>query len=131
MKGRSKASKTKQDKDSTMSSPTSAVQWSLPLFATVASAQLSSETTLPDKLNSCENDTRSPKSSKTSALDSTLSGKDCKPYWSDLCAAISSRLLLPVETGCADSDLSYSSSWSSKTVEKSWFSQILYTAQRM
>ncbi|MEG4285420.1 transposase [Microcoleus sp. A006_D1] len=52
---------------------------------------------------------------------------DCKPYWSDLCAQISSKLLLPVETDCVDSDLSYSSSWSDKTVEKSWFSQALYT----
>ena len=110
-----------------MSSPTSAVQLELPLFATVASVQTSSEMTLPDKLNLCENDIQKPKSSKTSALDSISKGKDCKPYWSDLCAEISSKLLLPVETGCADSDLNYSSSWSNKTVEKSWFSQTLYT----
>lgn len=62
-------------------------------------------------------------------LDSTSKGKDCKPYWSDLCAAISSRLLLPVETDYVDSDLKYSSLWQSKTVDQSWFSQILYTAQ--
>ena len=130
MKGRSKASKTKQDKDSTMSSPTNAVQLELPLFATVASVQPSSETTLQDKLNSCENDIQQPKSSKISALDSISKGKDCKPYWSDLCAEISSKLLLPVETGCADSDLNYSSLWLSKTVDKSWFSQTLYTAQK-
>jgi putative transposase len=55
--------------------------------------------------------------------------KDCKPYWSDLCAEISSRLLLPVETDCADSDLNFSSSWQNKTVDRSWFSQILFTAQ--
>ena len=57
-------------------------------------------------------------------------GKDCKPYWSDLCAQISSKLLLPVETGCADSDLNYSSLWQNKTVEKSWFSQTLYTVKK-
>ena len=111
MKGKSKASKTDLDKDSTMSSS-------------------SSETTLLDKLNSCENNIQKPKSSKTSALDSISKGKDCKPYWSDLCAQISSKLLLPVEKGCADSDLNYSSSWSNKTVEKSWFSQTLYTVKK-
>lgn len=113
-----------------MLSPTSAVQLELPLFATVASVQLFSETTLPDKLNSCSNSTQTPKSSKTSAQGLTSKGKDCKPYWSDLCAANSSRLLLPVATDCAGSDLNYSSSWHNKTVEKSWFSQTLFTAQK-
>ena len=130
MKAKSKASKTKQDKGSTMLSPTSAVQWSLPPQANVASVQPNSETTKLGKLNLCENDIHEPKSSKTSALDSTLRGKDCKPYWSDLCAQISSKLLLPVETGCVDSDLNYSSSWSNKTVEKSWFSQTLCIVQK-
>ncbi|MCC3427813.1 MAG: transposase [Microcoleus sp. PH2017_01_SCD_O_A] len=128
MKARSKASKTKQDKDSTMLSHTSAVQLSWELFANVASVQPNSETTLLGKLNLCENDIQKLKSSKASALDSTLREKDCKPYWSELCAQISSRLLLPVETSKADSDLSYSSLWSSKTVENSWFSQTLFTA---
>ena len=130
MKAKSKASKTKQDKGSTMLSPTSAVQWSLPPQANVASVQPNSETTKLGKLNLCENDIHEPKSSKTSALDSTLRGKDCKPYWSDLCAQISSKLLLPVETGCVDSDLNYSSLWSNKTVEKSWFSQTLCIVQK-
>lgn len=39
-------------------------------------------------------------------------------------------MLLPVETGCVDSDLNYSSSWLSKTVEKSWFLTELYTVQK-
>ena len=104
-----------------MSSLTNVVQPELPLFAIAASAQLSNETTSPDKLNSCGNSTQTLKSSKTSDRDSTSSAKDCKPYWSDSCEAISSKLLLPVETDCVDSDLKYSSSWLSKTVEKSWF----------
>ena len=79
------------------------------------------------------------KASKTDLdKDSTISkGKDCKPYWSDLCAQISSKLLLPVEIGCADSDLNYLSLWPNKTVlwpnktvEKSWFSQALYTVDQ-
>ncbi len=130
MKAKSKASKTRQGKDSTMSSPINVVQLELPLFATAASVQQNSETTLPDKLNSCDNSTQTLKSSKTSAQDSTSNEKDCKPYWSDLCAAISSRLLLPVVTDCAGSDLSYSSLWLSKTVEKSWFLTEKFTVQK-
>lgn len=130
MKAKSKASKTRQDKDSTMSSPTNAVQLELPLFAIAASVQPNSETTSLDKLNSCDSNIQTPKSSKMLAQDSTSSEKACKPYWSDLCEAISSRLLLPVKTDCVDSDLSYSSSWSSKTVEKSWFSIELCIVQK-
>ena len=130
MKAKSKASKTRRDKGSTMSSPTNAVQLELPLFATAASVQRFSETISPDKLNLCSNSIQTPKSSKTSEADSTSSGKDCKPYWSDSCEAISSKLLLPVEIDCVDSDLSYSSSWLSKTVEKSWFLTELYTVQK-
>ncbi len=89
----------------------------------------SKKTTSKDKSNLCDSDTRRARLSKTSALDSTSKEKDCKPYWSDLCAGISSRLLLPVETDCVDSDLNFSSLWQNKTVDKSWFSQILFTAQ--
>ena len=113
-----------------MSSHTSAVQLELPLFATVASVPQNNETTSPDKLNSCDNNTPTPKLSKISGRGLTLSEKDCKPYWSDLCAANSSRLLLPVATDCADLDLNYSSSWRSKTVDKSWFLTELFTAQK-
>jgi putative transposase len=130
MKGTSKASKTKQGKDFTMSSPISAVQRELPLFATAELVQPSSETTSPDKLNLWSSNIQTPKSSKISAHDSTLKGKDCKPYWSDLCGAISSQLLLRVATDCAGSDLNYSSSWQSKTVEKSWFLIELSTVQK-
>jgi len=130
MKAKSKALKTKQDKDSTMLNPINVKQLSLPLFAIAESVLPSKETILLDKSPLCENSTQSPKLSKTSALDSTSSGKDCSPYWSGLCEEISSRLLLPVETDYVDSDLNYSSLWQSKTVAQSWFSQILYTAQK-
>ncbi len=129
MKGRSSQSKMELGNASTTLSPTSPTYPPVQSSATVESVVLSKKTTSKDKSNLCDSDTRTQKSSKTSAQDSTLKGKDCKPYWSDLCAQISSRLLLPVATGCADSDLNYSSSWQNKTVEKSWFSQILFTAQ--
>lgn len=130
MKAKSKALKMKQDRECTTLNHINAVQLSLPLFAIAESVQPSSETICSGKLNLCKNDIQTPKSSKISDRDLTSKEKDCKPYWSGLCAAISSRLLLPVETGCVDSGLKSSSLWQSKTVDKSWFSQILYTAQK-
>ena len=127
MKARSKASKTKQGNDSMTLNPIAAMQPHLPLFVTAGLVQPSKKTTLLDRLLSCENNTQTQKSSKTLGADSTLSGKDCGPYWSDLCAAISSRLLLPVETGSVDSGLNYSSSWQNKTVAQSWFLTKLFT----
>ena len=62
--------------------------------------------------------------------DSTSKEKDCEPYWTDFCAGISSRLLLPVVTDCADLDSSLYNTWSNKTVEKSWFSTLLFTVHK-
>jgi putative transposase len=92
------------------------------------SVQVSSETTLIDKLPTCTLSTQMQNSSEISGQDSISKGEDCKPYWNDLCAAISLRLLLPVETDFADSDLNYLSSWSNKTVAQSWFSATLSIA---
>jgi putative transposase len=92
------------------------------------SVQVSSETTLIDKSPTCTLSTQMQNSSEISGQDSISKGKDCKPYWNDLCAAISLRLLLPVETDFADSDLNYLSSWSNKTVAQSWFSATLSIA---
>jgi putative transposase len=129
MKAKSKASKMKPGQVSTTLNPIDRLPLMLPLFATAESVPSSKKTTLKDRSGSCQNDTQKPKSSKTSAVDSTSKEKDCKPYWSDFCGALSSRLLLPVETDCVDSDLKSSSLWHSQTVAQSWFSQTLYTAQ--
>lgn len=126
-KGRSKSSKTKQVNDSMMSSRTSVVQQTLPLFAIAESQVPSKKTTSIDKLPICGQSTQEQKSSKISEADSTLKEKDCGPYWTDFCAEISSRLLLPVGTDCVDLDSSLYSTWSNKTVEKSWFSTKLFT----
>lgn len=129
MKARSVTSKMKQGNVSTTLTATGAMQPSLPLFAIVESVLPSKGMTSKDKSSLCKPSTQPPKSSKISVAASTSKGKDCVPYWSDLCGEISSRLLLPVETDSADSDLNFSSSWQSKTVDQSWFSQILFTAQ--
>lgn len=126
---RLKASKTKQDKDFLTLNPTSVVQLELPLSATAELVQPSNETTLVDKSPICNHSTQMPKSSKISAVESTLKEKDCKPYWTDLCTEISSRLLLPVVTDSQGLDSSLLSTWSSKTVDRSWFSTTLYIAQ--
>ncbi len=112
-----------------MSSPTLTVQLELPLFATVESVQLNSETTLTGKSPTCSPSTQKQKSSETLAQASTSSEKDCVPYWTDLCGEISSRLLLPTVTDSQDLDSILYSTWSSKTVEKSWFLTQLYIAQ--
>ncbi len=127
MKDRSNQSKMEQGNAFTTLTHTKKMEASAQSSATAESAVPSKKTILLDKSNSCDSDTLTRKSSKTSAQDSISKEKDCKPYWSDLCAQISSRLLLPVETDCVDSDLNFSSSWLIKTVEKSWFSQILFT----
>lgn len=144
-KGKSKQSRTRRDKDSSMSNPTLMVQLELPLFAIAESVQLNSEAILSGKLPTCNPSIQKQKLSETSAQASTSSKKDCAPYWTDLAREISSRLLLPTVTGSqgearrvppggdlqavsAGLDSSFFSTWSSKTVDSSWFSTQLYTA---
>ena len=129
-KGKSKSSKTKLDKGCTTSKRIFVEQLTLPLFATAESQVQNKKTTCKDKSLTCNLSTQEQKSSRTSVADSTLKEKGLYPYWTDFCKDISSRLLLPVETDYADSDLSLYSTWSNKTVEKSWFSTKLCTAHK-
>ena len=129
MKAKSKSSKTKPGKDCTIQNPTSSVPLVLPLFATVESHQTNKKMTSIDKLSSCKTNIQNQKSSKISAADSTSKEKGLEPYWTESCKEISSKLLLPVGTDLQDLDSSLYSIWSNKTVEKSWFSTQLYTAQ--
>jgi putative transposase len=131
MKGSSKALKTKQGKDYSMSSPTCGVQLELPLFVIVESVPPSKETIWNDKSNICDNSSPMPKLSKTSVADLTSNAKGFAPYWTDLCEEISSKLLLPVGIDCVDSDSSCFNIWWNKTVENSWFRAKLYTAPNL
>lgn len=92
------------------------------LSATVESAPENSPTILQDKSPSCGKTFHKPKSSKTLVPDSTLKEKDCKPYWTDFCKEISSRLLSPTEIGLQDSLPNSWNSCSGETVANSWFS---------
>jgi putative transposase len=131
MKVQSKALKTKLGSVCTTLNPINAMQLNLPLFVTVESVAPSKKMISNDKSSSCKSATRKLKLSKTSEAASISKGKVYKPYWSDLCAAISSQLLLPVETDYVASDLNSSNLWQNKTVGQSWFSQALYTAQNL
>jgi len=73
-------------------------QTNLVQCATAGSVAASSETTSPGKWPTSTDSSPKLKSSKTSARGSTTKGKGLEPYWNELCAQISSQLLLPTET---------------------------------
>ena len=87
-------------------------------------------TILRPKLPTCRNTTRKQKPSKTTAVVSTSSEEGPKPYWNASCEAVNSALLLPIGIDSPGSAAKLYSSWSNKTVEKSWFSTKLFTAPR-
>lgn len=120
---------TEPDKGFLMSKPIWEQVLEAPLFVIVSSRVQNNETTWPDKSPICNLSTHKPKSSKTSEVDSTSCIKDCVPYWTDFLEGISSQLLLPVKTDCADWEESLYSTFSSKTVETSWFETRVYTVR--
>ena len=67
------------------------------------------------------------KLSKTTAVVSTSIKKDFAPYWNASCEVINSALLLPIGIDSPASAEQLYSSWSNKTVEKSWFSTKLFS----
>ena len=101
----------------------------LPL-AIVESAERDKQTTLIHKSDMSEVTTRKLKLSDTTVAVSTSTRKVLEPYWNASCEAINSALLLPIGIDSpASAEKSYSS-WSNKTVAKSWFSTKLFTAPR-
>ena len=102
----------------------------LPRLDIAGSMAESNQMTSPRKSHTCKGNTQTPKSSKTSAVGSTSSAKDLEPYWNGSCEAINSALLLPIGIDSPDSGGKSYSSWSNKTVEKSWFLTKLFTAPR-
>ena len=90
--------------------------------ATAVSPAKSSQPTSTGRSPSCESDTLTPRSSETSAPDSTSSAKDFLPYWSDYTREISSGLWSPTETVLGGLGPNSSRRCSSATAENSWFS---------
>ena len=74
--------------------------------------------------------TQNRKLSKTTAVASTSIEKDFAPYWNASCEVINSALLLPIGVDSPASAEKLYSSWSNKTVEKSWFLTKLFTVPR-
>ena len=103
------------------------------LSATAESQVQSNVTTCTDKVQGCGQSTQKPKSSKKLAADSTLTAKNCLPYWTEQCREISSQLWLPTVTDWQDSGLDLLSISSNKQVEKSWFStqQLIRPSQNL
>lgn len=89
---------------------------SLDLFALPSSTPESlaapSKATLIDKLQPLLTSIQTPKSSEILEAASTSKGKDFLPYWTDFCKEISSRLLLPIETGLQGLDSILYDIWS-------------------
>ncbi|AOW99273.1 hypothetical protein BJP34_07210 [Moorena producens PAL-8-15-08-1] len=85
-------------------------------FVTAESVVQSNETISLVKSPICIPCSQKQRSSKTSVPASTTKGKVLEPYWNELCAEISSRLLLPVETDLPDLGLNSLSTWLEVTV---------------
>ena len=90
--------------------------------ATAASRPRSSRPTSTGRSPSCENDTLTPRSSATSARDSTSNAKAYLPYWSDYTREISSALWSPTETVLQGLERNSSRRCSSAMAGSSWFS---------
>ena len=84
------------------------------------------QTISPPKSLTCKNTILKQRLSETLEGVSTSNAKDLSPYWNASCEAISSELLLPIGIDSPASAAKLYSSWSSKTVEKSWFSTKLF-----
>ncbi len=105
-------------------------QTNLVQCATAGSVAASNSTTEPVKSPISMDFSPTQKSSKTSAREETTKDLGLEPYWNELCAQISSQLLLPVETDSPDSGLNSLSTWLASTVEKSWLETKLQAVQK-
>ena len=90
--------------------------------ATAASRPRSSRPTSTDRSPSCESDILMPRSSETSAPDSTSGAKPYLPYWSDYTREINSGLWSPTETVLRGLERNSTRRCLSATAENSWFS---------
>ena len=86
--------------------------------------------TLRPKLPTCKNTIPKQRLSETLEVVSPSNEKGLSPYWNASCEAINSELLLPIGIDSPDSAAKSYSSWSNKTVEKSWFSTKLFTVPK-
>jgi putative transposase len=94
----------------------------LSLFAMQGSALVPNEMILSDKLNIFAKDTQRLSTFQKLDQDSILRGKNCAPFWNELCSTIFNGLSLPTLIGCADSDLNWLGGYAKQINANSWFS---------
>ena len=125
-KGKSKPSGRKESNDDTTSK---AIQLELNLAWTPESKSSTPESalalknpTLTAKLNICEPDTQTEKSSQKSEGGLTSNAKKCLPYWDESCQEISNALWSHTKTDWHGLDLTCFDGSANKTGVNSWFS---------
>lgn len=123
MKAKSTTTELNQVNVDTMLTPISVSNEKPSQSATVECRPTNKKTTSTGKFSIFEKDSQKPRSSKTSAVDSTISVKGLKPFWNEQCEEINSRLWLPTETDSVGLDLNSSSKSSNFLGAKSWFSK--------
>ena len=97
------------------------------LLAIAESAVVPRKTISSPKSDMSKANTQKQRLAETPEAVLTPKEKGLSPYWNASCKVISSGLLLPIGIDSpASAERSYSS-WSNKTVEKSWFSAKLFT----
>jgi putative transposase len=113
--------------DSTLS-PACQLQKSSRKLKSVTSALVlkSKKMTLEDKNSLCEKSSRKPKSSKTSAVGSTLKEKDLTPYWNESTKGELSQLQLHIGTDYVGLGSTCSRDSASFAGQNSWFSTAQY-----
>jgi len=104
------------------SSGSQAMNQGEPLFVTHESQLLPNVTILSDNLSFLSQDAQRLNSFQRLEADSILRGKNCSPFWNELCEMISKGLSLPTPTDCADSGLNWLDGYVNRINANSWFS---------
>ncbi len=101
----------------------------LELFAMQGSALVPNVTILSDNLNTLANDTQRLSAFVKLEADSILRGRNCSPFYNELCNMIFKGLSLPTLTDSADSDLNWLGGYANKMSANSWFSTTVNSHQ--
>lgn len=119
------------DSEGMMLIPTWVSRRKLLPFVIAECLAISRKTILCGKSLTWQTNTPKLKSSKTSAVDSTISVKGLKPYWDVQSEVNQSNLWLPTETDSQDLALNSLHRLSSQAVDRSWFSsRLIYPQNR-
>lgn len=93
----------------------------LSLFVMQGSVLVPNETIFRDNLNIFAKDIQRLSKFVKLDRDSILRGKNCVPFWDELCKAIFNGLSLPIPTDYVDLDLNWLGGYANKINANSWF----------